>query len=124
MSKLLCICPTQRDHRELAMLANSHTFVHHHYASLELEDLTARQPSAEASINDPQLEVESILKRCRDEPVEGVITTDDYPGTTLAAVVADELKLPSPKPRANGSSSSWSHWDLRRVERCFTSAVA
>jgi hypothetical protein len=33
MSKVICICPTSRDHRELAAPANGHTFLHHDYAS-------------------------------------------------------------------------------------------
>src|ERR1035438_1179518 len=49
MSKVICICPTLRDHRELAALANGHTFLHHDYASA-LEDLSvdecARQEAA------------------------------------------------------------------------------
>jgi hypothetical protein len=43
----------------------------------------------------------TILRRCRAEHIQGVITTDDYPGTTVASVVAHELNLPSPKPEAN-----------------------
>jgi hypothetical protein len=39
MSKVICICSTPRDHRELASLANMHTFLHHDYASA-LEDLS------------------------------------------------------------------------------------
>jgi biotin carboxylase len=101
VSKFICICPTHRDHRELALLANGHTFVDHDYASLALEDLTAADAPAGVSFNDPRREAGSILKRCRDESIEGVITSDDYPGTTLASVVADELKLPAPAPKAN-----------------------
>ena len=41
MSKVICICPTHRDHRELAALASGHTFLHHDYASA-LEDLSGR----------------------------------------------------------------------------------
>jgi len=97
----MCICPTHRDHRELAVLSNGHTFIHHDYASLALEDLTAQDAPSVARINDPEPEIESILKHCRNHRVQGVITTYDYPGTTLACAVADELKLPSPKPKAN-----------------------
>ena len=101
MSKIICICPTHRDHRELSALKNGHVFLHHDYASLGLEDLTANERRSEVFIGDPEQEIDVILKRCRQEQVQGVITTDDYPGTTLASVVADELKLPGPKPRAN-----------------------
>jgi len=101
MSKLICVCPTHRDARELPALSNGHTFLHHDYASLALEALTAQEIAAEVSINDPELEIESILRRCREDGVEGILTTDDYPGTTLASVVADELNLTAPKPKAN-----------------------
>ena len=101
MSKIICICPTHRDHRELSALKNGHVFLQHDYASLGLEDLTANDRPSEVFIGDPEQEIDVILKRCRDEHVQGVITTDDYPGTTLASVVADELKFPGPKPTAN-----------------------
>ena len=100
MSKVICICPTQRDHRELAALANGHTFLHHDYASA-LEDLSVDECPSNVNISDPEQEIETILRRCRAEHIQGVITTDDYPGTTVASIVAHELKLPNPKPEAN-----------------------
>ena len=101
MSKVICICPTHRDHRELAALANGHTFLHHDYATSALEDLSVDECPSKVSISDPEQEIETILRRCRAEHIQGVITTDDYPGTTVASIVAHELKLPNPKPEAN-----------------------
>ena len=101
MSKVICICPTHRDHRELAALANGHTFLHHDYASSALEDLSVDECPSKMSISDPEQEIETILRRCRAERIQGVITTDDYPGTTVASIVAHELKLPNPKPEAS-----------------------
>jgi biotin carboxylase len=100
MSKVICICPTHRDHRELAALANGHTFLHHDYASA-MEDLSVDECPSNVSISDPEQEIETILRRCRAEHIQGVITTDDYPGTTVASIVAHELKLPNPKPEAS-----------------------
>src|SRR6266496_4042318 len=85
MSKMMCICPTHRDNRELSGLGNGHTFLHHDYASLALEDMTAPDRPNAGSIDDPEKEIETILKRCREERVQGVLTTDDYPGTTIAS---------------------------------------
>ena len=101
MSKVICICPTHRDHRELAALANGHTFLHHDYASSALEALSADECPGKVCISDPEQEIETILRRCRAEHIQGVITTDDYPGTTVASIVAAELKLPGPRPQAN-----------------------
>jgi hypothetical protein len=100
MSKVICICSTPRDHRELAALANMHTFLHHDYASA-LEDLSVDECPSNVSISDPEQEIETILRCCRAEHIQGVITTDDYPGTTVACIVAHELKLPNPKPEAS-----------------------
>ena len=100
MSKVICICPTHRDHRELAALASGHTFLYHDYASA-LEDLSVDECPSNVSISDPEQEIETILRRCRAEHIQGVITTDDYPETTVASIVAHELKLPNPKPEAN-----------------------
>ena len=99
MSKVICICSTHRDHRELAALANGHTFLHHDYASA-MEDLSVDECPSNVSISDPEQEIETILRRCRAEHIQGVITTDDYPGTKVASIVAHELKLPNPKPEA------------------------
>jgi biotin carboxylase len=101
MSNILCICPTPRDHRELAALQNGHLIINHDYATTELENLTAKDRPADVFIGDPEEEIEKILRRCGEEQVEAVITTDDYPGTTLASIVADQLGFPNPKPRAN-----------------------
>ncbi len=101
MSKVICICPTHRDHRELAALANGHTFLHHDYASSALEELSADECPGRVCISDPEQEIDRILGRCRGEHIQGVITTDDYPGTTVASIVAAELKLPGPRPQAN-----------------------
>src|SRR5207249_3106462 len=86
MSKIICICPTHRDHRELSALQNGHVFLHHDYASVGLEDLTANECPSVVFSGHPEQEIDAILKRCREERVQGVITTDDYPGTTRASV--------------------------------------
>jgi len=73
MSKVICICSTPRHHRELAALANMHTFLHHDYASA-LEDLSVDEYPSELSINDPEQETETIPRRCRAKHIQGVIT--------------------------------------------------
>jgi biotin carboxylase len=101
MRKIICICPTQRDHRELSLLKNGHAFLYHDYGTEALEALTAADRQGEILLADPVQEIETILEHCRDEHVQGVISTDDYPGTTLASVVANSLNLAGPTPRSN-----------------------
>jgi biotin carboxylase len=103
MSRLLLVCPTHRDRRELEWIgaAARHTILAHDYASLELEDLTAERPPATVEIADVDAELERLLERARRAGVDGVASVDDYPGSALAAIVARELGLPGLAPAVN-----------------------
>jgi biotin carboxylase len=95
MTTVMIICPTIRDHRELKRLGLAeHNLLSHDYATAELELLSAADQPSEIVIDDPEAEVERILQRCSREKVEAVASTDDYPGTTLASIVAERLNLP------------------------------
>jgi biotin carboxylase len=103
MSRVMVVCPTKRDLRELGTLeeSGSYAFAHHIYASDELERLTATEPGAAVSINDPEDEIALLTERCVREGVEAVVSADDYPGATLASIVARRLNLPGVDPEAN-----------------------
>ena len=91
---VLVVCPTHRDHRELARLpsAGGLRLCFHDYASIELEEMVAPTPKhvALASVHD---EIERIVSAAVAAGVDAVVSTDDYPGSTLAAIVADRLGL-------------------------------
>ena len=44
--------------------------------------------------------LEEAVEHCRREPVDGVASSSDYPGTLVAAALARELGLPGPDPEA------------------------
>ncbi|MDQ6892754.1 MAG: ATP-grasp domain-containing protein [Acidobacteriota bacterium] len=100
--RVAVICPTHRDRRELARLAANRKldFVFHEYASETLEDLVAPTPGA-GSIQDPDEEVGTILAVCERAPIDAVVSTDDYPGSALAAILAERLGLPGPPAAAS-----------------------
>lgn len=99
---VMVLCPTHRDHRELARLVRpGTTYLFHDYAGPSLEDLIGGHASAHDLAADPFAEVERILAWIRGAKIDAVISTDDYPGSALAAVVAKELGLPGPEPLAN-----------------------
>lgn len=100
MARILCLCPSHRDRRELPRHVNGHELLLHEYASLELEQMTVAGESRAACIADPGRELDLILERCAAERVDAVVSTDDYPGSALASVVAHERRLPGPTPRA------------------------
>lgn len=95
LKDLLVICPSHRDRRELERIApDSGLRLHFHdYASIELENLAAALP-AETLIRLPSAEIADILRRFGRLKLAGVITTDDYPGSAMAAIVARHLGLP------------------------------
>lgn len=99
---VLVVCPSHRDRRELARLpdASRHHLLFHDYASIELEEMVAPSPRnvATGPVHD---EVERLVETAASAGVDGVISTDDYPGTTLAAIVAHRLGLPGTSAAAD-----------------------
>jgi biotin carboxylase len=96
---ILVVCATHRDHRELPLLAPPGIdFVFHDYASTSLEDLINKPGLGGGMAADPLAEIERILELIKDIEIAGVISSDDYPGSALAAAVAKRLGLPAPDP--------------------------
>jgi biotin carboxylase len=98
-SFILVICPTHRDHRELPLFAPPGTrYLFHDYASASLEDLISKTaPDADLAA-DPLVVIDRILASIDGRKIAAVISTDDYPGSALAAAIAKRLGLPGPEP--------------------------
>jgi ATP-grasp domain len=103
MSNVLFLCPTHRDHREIEVLElnHRHQIYFHDYASLLLEELVAHEPPAGTEVADPRDEIHRILACYRGARIDGIVSTDDYPGSSLAAIVASQLGLPGVAPAIN-----------------------
>ena len=99
---VLVVCSTFRDHRELPGLARPGLlYLFHDYASTSLEELIGGRGDGLGGAADPIAEVARIRAEIGDRDIAGVVSTDDYPGAALAAVLAKELGLPGPEPRAS-----------------------
>jgi hypothetical protein len=99
---VLVVCATFRDHRELARLGRpGMRYLFHDYASTSLEELICGRADGHAGAADPLAETERILAEIGGNDLTAVVSTDDYPGSALAAVLAKALGLPGPEPRAN-----------------------
>jgi biotin carboxylase len=98
--KVLVVSATHRDHRELRKLAPPGIdFLFHDYASTSLEELISWIEGEGACAADPDEEVDRLLAGLDGTRLSAVISTDDYPGSALAAIVAQRLGLPGPDPR-------------------------
>jgi hypothetical protein len=99
--KILVVCATHRDRRELGRLDDVAECAFHDYASLELELIAGTPSHVSGAIRDPDAEIRSLVAQARMLAVRGILSTDDYPGTALAAIVGSHLGLSAPTPRAS-----------------------
>jgi biotin carboxylase len=96
---ILVVCPTHRDYRELPLLPTPGIkFLFHDYACTSLEDLVGGPACLDGIAADPLDEIETILAKAAGHDIAAVITSDDYPGSALAAAIAKRLGLPGPEP--------------------------
>ena len=99
---VLVVCATFRDHRELPRLARPGlNFLFHDYASTSLEELICGRGEELDGAADPVAEIARIRAAIGDRDMAAIVSTDDYPGAALAAVLAEELGLPGPDPKAS-----------------------
>jgi len=99
---VLVVCSTFRDHRELPRLARRGVnYMFHDYASTSLEELIGGGAEELDRAADPIAEVARICAEIGDRTISAVISTDDYPGSALAAVLAKELGLLGPDPKVS-----------------------
>ena len=96
---VLVVSATHRDHRELKRLYPSGVdFRFHDLGSTPTEELIAGARD-DACAGDPHVEVERILASVEGTAIGAVVSSDDYPGSALAAIIAKRLGLPGPDPR-------------------------
>jgi biotin carboxylase len=96
---VLVVSATHRDHRELKRLnPPGIDFLFHDYANTSLEELISGIEREGAQAADPDEEVDRVLKGLDGTKLSAVISSDDYPGTALAAIIAQRLGLPGPEP--------------------------
>jgi len=96
---ILVVCPTHRDYRELPHLSSPGTkYFFHDYTRTSLEDLISNPACRDDLAADPLDEIETILAKVRGIEIAAVISSDDYPGSLLAAAIAKRLGLPGPEP--------------------------
>ncbi len=62
--------------------------------------MVAGDPTA-SELVDPWLELESLLELCEYEKITAVASTDDYPGSALAAIIAHRIGVRGVRPEAS-----------------------
>ena len=96
------VCSTFRDHRELPRLARPGlSYLFHDFASTSLEELIGGRAEGLHGVADPIAEVARISAEVVGRDIAAIVSTDDYPGSALASVLAKALGLPGPDPRVS-----------------------
>lgn len=99
MKKVLLICPTQREYRDLPAIAAAlnYNVVFEEFGGDYFDNpLTEDDDSPHATSLDILALTEALVSRYRDEGLSGVTSAVGYPGMSVAAIVAERLKLPGP----------------------------
>jgi hypothetical protein len=111
---VLVVCSTFRDHRELRRLARPGlTYLFHDYASTSLEELIDGRAEGLDGVADPISEIARISAEVAGSDIAAIVSTDDYPGAALAAVLAKTLGLPGPDPKVSSNARQASRSALR-----------
>ena len=100
MGKILIICPNMRDIRELGNInKGKYTFLYYDYACSEIKDLLAKDLHKKCIIPDPEIAIKKALAKYKNENLDGIFSTDDYPGTILANILSFELGFKGIHPK-------------------------
>ncbi len=94
--KILVIFPKNRDKRELAFFDEKYDIHFHDFDIETFRSFIYKKRSGKAI--KPSLIVNEIKAYVIDNQIEGIVSTDDYPGSLFASVIAHELNLPAPTP--------------------------
>ncbi|HET9580117.1 MAG TPA: ATP-grasp domain-containing protein [Usitatibacter sp.] len=91
MARICLVCPTMWDEAEVPAAAARGCFTVRTYGTDVSED--------PAGFDAPSF-IEAAAATIRAEGCEGVMASDDYPGSIVAAALAQELGMPGPSPEA------------------------
>ncbi len=92
MKNIVIIFPTARDLREISLLKNEHG---HNYV------FYGKNPREYLGHFDSGAFISSFLEDFKDKNIDGIIGTHDYPGSIIAAMLAEKLGLYGVKPDIN-----------------------
>lgn len=92
MKRLLSICPHEWDREALASFADTWTVE-------TIGEKLVEKPTLFGWLKfDPEKLLREIRRRHEKTPFDAVIGTGDHPGALMAALAAESLRLPGPKP--------------------------
>ena len=100
MKNILVVCPAQRDLRELSLdyVNSGYNLIFHTYDNSLLERIICKGIGWMTETFDPAAVIDEMLAVCERENIEGIVTSEDYPGSIFASIIAQKAGFPAPLP--------------------------
>jgi len=101
--RVLVVCPTQRDKRELACIQAHHTYdiIFHDYDPYSREKITIPNVGWFGEKFDPAAITRELIETCATHHIDGIFSTQDYPGSIFVPFIARHTQLYGPTPQAS-----------------------
>ena len=96
--KILVICPTKRDRCELSSphIRGDVDVEFHEYDETSFERVLARNYDGQFEKSNPSIIINELLDFCDRHAITGVLSSDDYPGSIYASIIAQNNKFIAP----------------------------
>lgn len=100
MKNVLVVCPAPRDVRELSLdhVKSGYNLIFHTYDNSLLERIICKGIGWMTEVFDPAAVIDEMLSICEREKIDGIVTSEDYPGSIFASIIAQQAGLPTPLP--------------------------
>ena len=100
MKTILVVCPTERDKREIvkADIPSQCRVLFYEYDDQALEKIICNRVGWLSYDFKPEHMLENIIAYAQQHAVDGIVYSEDYPGSILATIVAKKLGLVGPDP--------------------------
>jgi len=102
MKTILVICPTQRDYREIdnTLLNKQYNFIFQRWNKGAFDELVVSKDTDCTRWLEPEAMINFLVGLCIGENVDAVVSSDDYPGSVFASIVAERCGLFGPSPQS------------------------
>jgi biotin carboxylase len=98
MKKLLILCPTQREYKDLPRIAGAlgYQLIFEEFGGDYFDNPLAESGTEGAQSLDILSLIEDLIARYKDAGLSGVASAVGYPGMSVSSIVAERLGLPGP----------------------------
>lgn len=91
MKTVFVLCPTKRDFREIksTSLSKKYNIVFQPWNKAAFDDLIVSDKDVDERLLDPKEMIDNLTDLCVEHQVGAVISSDDYPGSIFASILAE-----------------------------------